>query len=70
MTCKECLHNKVCPHLKDTDADRCKIYADKDEYVNVVRCKDCKHKNPHCNKCLRDNLWHDADDFCSYGVKK
>jgi hypothetical protein len=40
------------------------------DVVEVVRCKDCRHKNPNCNKCLRDNLWHDSDDFCSYGERK
>ena len=43
MTCKQCLHNKVCPHLKDTDAERCKQFADKDDYVRVVRRR--IHKN-------------------------
>lgn len=49
----------------------CKV-ADVEE---VVRCKDCVHKNPynryefHC-KCLRDNLHHNTDDYCSYGERK
>mgnify|MGYP003313045038 CR=1 FL=1 len=37
MTCKQCLHNKVCPRLKDEDAERCQQYADKDEYVRVIK---------------------------------
>ena len=40
------------------------------DFVEAVRCKDCKHKNPLGSKCLRDNLWHDEDDFCSYGERK
>lgn len=40
------------------------------DVVEVVRCKDCVHKNPCCFKCLRDNLWHDTDDYCSYGKRK
>ncbi len=39
MTCKQCIHEKVCPHLKDEDAERCKQFADKDEYVRVHRYK-------------------------------
>ena len=39
------------------------------DVVEVVRCRDCKHRNPYCDKCLRDNLWHDADDYCSYGER-
>jgi hypothetical protein len=40
------------------------------DMVEVVRCKDCKHRNPNGWKCLRDNLWHDMNDFCSYGERK
>lgn len=40
------------------------------DVVEVVRCKDCKHKNPVCYRCLRDNLWHDNNDFCSHGERK
>jgi hypothetical protein len=40
------------------------------DMVEVVRCKDCKHRNPYGWKCLRDNLWHDMNDFCSYGERK
>ena len=44
--------------------------APTEDVVKVVRCKDCKHRNPNGYKCLRDNLWHDDDDFCSYGERK
>lgn len=40
------------------------------DVVEVVRCRDCSHRNPCCHKCLRDNLWHDDEDFCSYGERK
>jgi DNA-binding XRE family transcriptional regulator len=39
MTCKKCIHEKVCPHLRDEDAERCKQFADKDEYIIVKRNK-------------------------------
>ena len=38
------------------------------DLVCVVRCADCKHRPYH--RCTRDNLWHDEDDFCSYGKRK
>ena len=38
--------------------------------VEVVRCKDCKHRNPNGYKCLRDNLWHKDEDYCSYGERR
>ena len=28
QTCKQCIHNCVCPHLKDEDAERCRQYAE------------------------------------------
>lgn len=37
--------------------------------IEIVRCKDCRHRNPCGYKCLRDNLWHDDDDFCSRGER-
>lgn len=37
MNCKQCIHNVVCPHLKDTDAEKCKVYARKDDFVRVIR---------------------------------
>lgn len=40
------------------------------DVVEVVRCRDCSHRNPCCHKCLRDNLWHDDEDFCSFGERK
>jgi hypothetical protein len=40
------------------------------DYAPVVRCKDCKYRNPYGYRCRRDNLWHDSDDFCSYGERK
>lgn len=39
MTCKQCIHNKACLYFKDEDAERCKLYADKDEYIRVGKYK-------------------------------
>ena len=36
MSCNKCLHKNVCPHLKDTDAERCQQYANEDEYIKIV----------------------------------
>lgn len=43
--------------------------APTEDVAEAVRCKDCKHRNPNCYKCMRDNLWHGSDDFCSYGER-
>lgn len=50
------------------------------DFVEVVRCKDCKFWGlPHANDiekshyCCRDNMWcmplRFADDYCSYGER-
>lgn len=39
MTCNVCLHEGVCPHLTNEDAERCKQFADKDEYIKVGKHK-------------------------------
>lgn len=75
-TCKDCIHFDVCDAIKEERGipmpipKYCKCFKDKADVVEVVRCKDCKHRNPNGYKCLRDNLWHDTDDFCSYGKRK
>ena len=39
MTCNVCLHKGVCPHLTNEDAERCKQFADKDEYIRIGKYK-------------------------------
>ena len=45
--------------------------------VEVVRCKDCKHywlPQGFCEheryEYLTQSIWHEDDDFCSYGERK
>lgn len=68
MTCKKCIHNGVCPHLKDSDAEKCKQYIDKANVVEVVRCENCKHWDRITQECL--HWWgFRANDYCSYGER-
>ena len=69
-TCENCLHHLACLINSEYVTSPCPAYKDKADVVEVVRCKDCIHRNPYGYKCLRDNLWHDTDDFCSYGTPK
>ena len=39
MTCNICIREKVCLHLREEDAMRCKQFADKDEYIKVGKYK-------------------------------
>lgn len=82
-TCKECLHHDACIGILkasfariqekeieqvSTRKNNCEIFKPAADVVLVVRCKDCKYRNPDGYKCRRDNLWHASDDFCSYGM--
>ena len=51
--------------------------AAKKDLVEVVRCKDCKHRNTpdckmwyHCVICGDYHHWERDEYFCSYGERK
>ena len=81
MTCKDCIHEKVCidKHYYDEDSIlSCDDFKNKADFVEVVRCKDCTHG--HWNQetchgkpiyyCDRTDLQVGKYDFCSYGKRK
>ena len=41
-------------------------------YVDIVRCKDCKHGEPGaCGDGIDcDGVWHDDEWFCADGVRQ
>lgn len=77
-TCKNCIHERVCYALIESglpylDNDKlpaeafCMAFKNKLDFVEVVRCKDCKYWNN--GDCYRLELSR-PDDFCSYGERK
>jgi hypothetical protein len=89
-TCKDCIHYDVCQfHIdeetKMTVKDCGGFFKNKADYVAVVRCKDCKHKQEldkyekrlyieGCVACTQsspnsDRLVMLPNDFCSYGER-
>ena len=71
MTCKDCIHAKVCDNLisqglpwedgKYPAEKWCDLFKNKADVVEVVRCKDCKH----CT--LTEEGEHARDDIvCEY----
>lgn len=84
MTCKDCIHDVVCPHLKDSDAEKCGAFKNKADFVEVVRCGECKDFIPdseldhgkHPNFIGADGYcdnclrYTDKTDFCSGGEIK
>lgn len=90
MTCKDCIYYEVCKELRYGDISNCNIedcggrFKNKADYVEVVRCKDCKcylavtyngepmHygycKNKHDD--ILGNRHRFEGDYCSYGNRK
>ena len=77
--CERCIHEELCDqpgrqlwgHLtKETD---CSDFKDRQNYVEVVRCKDCKR---YCKSaigsddCLLLCVDVKPDDYCSHGERR
>ena len=63
--------------------ERCKDFKDKSQFIQVVRCKDCRYfiskanltdeyDNPlgYDGLCDNNDKYTDANDFCSCGKRK
>ena len=82
MTCKDCVHEKVCidKHYYDEDSIlSCNDFKNKADFVEVVRCKDCKYRKKdklfvsghYCYlRPVNGGRFCEDDDFCSYGERK
>ena len=88
MTCKDCILEPKCilrisysmgddeiTGKEFTDIEkRCKSFKNKADFVEVVRCKDCKYKSIMSDgktlACIRQSAYKKPTDFCSYGERK
>ena len=85
MTCTDCIHHKSCFNMAFRcgykaealdGAETCEDFKNKADFVEVVRCKDCKYCELYLSKeskswqCVRKIEWVKPTDFCSYGVRK
>ena len=82
MTCKDCIHIDLCylheHYGKDENDKACKKYfKNKADFVEVVRCSECKYNNfeeangtVHCYKDDYIREYRKPNDFCSYGERK
>ena len=77
--CTDCLHCGVCAHryerlCKGTKVEdlnhACTKFKDSTNYVEVVRCEDCKHYRT--SGCAMDTYAFDVveEGFCSYGERR
>ena len=84
--CGDCLHFQTCSHYVTAEetfpeVGGCSAFKNKGDFVEVVRCKDCKHYDNSEGICwckLNSKFfpggldWHGfpEDGFCSYGERK
>ncbi len=70
MTCKDCVHFDICDAADSVEYDdmkaNCPHFTNKADFVEVVRCSQCKYWNN--GDCYRLELSL-PDDFCSYGER-
>ncbi len=78
-TCGECIHRDFCNVDGYIDAEDCKVYKNKEDFVEVVRCEKCDYKDDCAGQMvhttrdyvLEQNIsTYNKVDFCSYGKRK
>lgn len=91
MTCKDCIHYVWCKdtiadenwtdeapkEIKKMFSPKCcENFKNKSDFVEVVRCKDCKHYKPYAKpvedfdgECIVRECETDENEFCSYGER-
>lgn len=81
----DCIHYGVCTFYDEKCTEQCVHFKDRENFVEVVRCKDCKHWEEierhggynHNGFCMmQSKIFYserpatDTDHFCSYGKRK
>ena len=88
MTCKDCIHYDVCQYHIDEETEmtvnECDHFKNKADFVEVVRCKDCRFNVNNMERDGYDTTDYSGEDivcsyfmtdgmlptdFCSYGLK-
>ena len=78
MTCKDCIHEELCSPNSVAYGFKlkpCSKFKNKADFVEVVRCKDCKHMRRTMSRCYCLPTFGlkqitDLNAFCSYGERK
>lgn len=78
MICYDCIHYDVCPlgQVIIGTSDTCLKFKDKSDYVEVIRCRDCKYWIEDKDFGMFCTHWGSTlsesreNDFCSYGERK
>lgn len=77
MTCKDCVRYNVCKACDCNDEEEiyCNQFIDKNNFVEVVRCKDCvfydiaKYDNGTKQVCRLFKRQMQDTDYCSYAKR-
>lgn len=73
MTCKDCIHERVCEGSINTSSSvekNCKFFKNKADFVEVVLCKDCAVPHNEWTGCPNLNgLIPPPNFYCAYGKK-
>lgn len=74
MTCKDChdcIHDELCNVQGYVDPDECSCFRDNENFVEVVRCKDCTHYDEvgECEVHPHDGRFN-VNYFCADGEMK
>lgn len=87
VSCYDCIHCEACSDAGDSgysclkeDVSKCKHFKNKADFVEVVRCKECKfyktrkqsarRENKKKSCCRSANIKVNENDFCSFGEKE
>ena len=72
-SCKDCMcYEILCQHtLQDDELKPCKSFKNKSDFVEVVRCKNCKHYDEvgECEVHPYDGRFN-VNYFCADGERK
>lgn len=79
-TCNDCIHYPACKscwcafweHQEMTEDDYCKMFKDKADFIEVVRCKDCMYarQDKISCQCKKRGIYVGYLHYCGYGKKK
>ena len=88
-TCYDCIHCDVCSGIGAcsyhcSDVSKCKHFRNKADFVEVVRCMDCKYCSHHYSIPLEEDIYQcrfefgddypvpmvEATFYCGYGERR
>lgn len=74
MTCKDCIHCNLCVSDERIFMGECEHFKNKADFVEVVRCKDCKEWSSigpaeNAGWCKKNNIGTLYNYYCNFGER-